>query len=97
MTCVLDHDGSRFFAGTYFPDQPRHGQPSFLQVLTAISDAWRNRGGDVAQAACQIRAPPPAGADDASWRARPADPEGGHKGRQVFRHRAGSSRLAGRG
>ena len=27
MTCVLDHDGSPFFAGTYFPDQPRHGQP----------------------------------------------------------------------
>ena len=29
MTCVLDHEGSPFFAGTYFPDQPRHGQPSF--------------------------------------------------------------------
>ena len=28
MTCVLDHDGNPFFAGTYFPDQPRHGQPS---------------------------------------------------------------------
>ncbi len=33
MTCVLDHDGNPFFAGTYFPDQPRHGQPSFRQVL----------------------------------------------------------------
>ena len=29
MTCVLDHDGNPFFAGTYFPDQPRHGQPAF--------------------------------------------------------------------
>ena len=33
MTCVLDHDGNPFFAGTYFPDQPRHGQPAFGQVL----------------------------------------------------------------
>jgi uncharacterized protein YyaL (SSP411 family) len=56
MTCVLDHDGSPFFAGTYFPDQPRHGQPSFRQVLTAITDAWENRSDDVAQAAGQIRA-----------------------------------------
>ena len=56
MTCVLDHEGSPFFAGTYFPDQPRHGQPSFMQVLTAITDAWHNRGGDVARAAGQIRA-----------------------------------------
>ena len=23
MTVVLDHDGSPFFAGTYFPDRPR--------------------------------------------------------------------------
>ena len=43
MTCVLDHDGSPFFAGTYFPDQPRHGQPSFRQLLEAIDDAWINR------------------------------------------------------
>jgi len=56
MTCVLDHDGSPFFAGTYFPDRPRHGQPSFLQVLTAITDAWQNRADDVAEAAGQIRA-----------------------------------------
>ena len=56
MTCVLDHEGSPFFAGTYFPDQPRQGQPSFRQVLAAITDAWQNRGDDVAQAAGQIRA-----------------------------------------
>ena len=34
MTCVLDHDGSPFFAGTYFPDRPRHGQP-------ASGSCWR--------------------------------------------------------
>ena len=30
MTCVLDHEGNRF-AGPYFPDRPRHGQPSFTK------------------------------------------------------------------
>ena len=43
MTCVLDHDGNPFFAGTYFPDQPRHGQPSFRQVLEALTDAWQTK------------------------------------------------------
>jgi uncharacterized protein YyaL (SSP411 family) len=55
MTCVLDHDGNPFFAGTYFPDQPRHGQPSFRQVLAALVDAWENRSGDVHRVAAQLR------------------------------------------
>ena len=55
MTCVLDHEGSPFFAGTYFPDQPRHGQPSFRQLLEAIDDAWTNRSDEVAAASGRIR------------------------------------------
>jgi uncharacterized protein len=56
MTCVLDHDGNPFFAGTYFPDQPRHGQPAFTQVLQAISEAWRERRGEIAGVAENVRA-----------------------------------------
>lgn len=55
MTCVLDHDGNPFFAGTYFPDRPRHGQPSFGQVLQALSDAWRDQGDEVARVAGTLR------------------------------------------
>ncbi|MGH3361602.1 MAG: DUF255 domain-containing protein, partial [Nocardioides sp.] len=55
MTCVLDHDANPFFAGTYFPDQPRHGQPSFRQVLEALVDAWHNRGDDVRRVAENLR------------------------------------------
>ncbi|PVG81650.1 N-acylglucosamine 2-epimerase [Nocardioides gansuensis] len=55
MTCVLDHDGNPFFAGTYFPDQPRHGQPSFRQVLEALADAWQERPDDVRRTAEQVR------------------------------------------
>ncbi len=55
MTVVLDHDGTPFFAGTYFPDKPRHGQPSFGQVLQALVDAWRDRGDDVRRVAGSVR------------------------------------------
>lgn len=56
MTCVLDHEGRPFFAGTYFPDQPRHGQPSFRQLLAAIADAWQERRDDVTSTAANIAA-----------------------------------------
>ena len=68
MTCVLDHDGNPFFAGTYFPDQPRHGQPSFRQVLEALTDAWQTKPEDVRRVAGNAaRAPGPG---HGAWPAR---------------------------
>jgi len=55
MTVVLNHDGSPFFAGTYFPDRPRMGQPSLRQVLSALTEAWRDRPDDVRRAAASAR------------------------------------------
>jgi len=55
MTCVLDHDGTPFFAGTYFPDRPRHGQPSFTQVLEALTDAWTTQRDEVSSQGARIR------------------------------------------
>jgi len=55
MTVVLNHDGEPFFAGTYFPDRPRHGQPAFTQVLQALADAWRDRRDEVAGVAARVR------------------------------------------
>jgi len=55
MTVALDHDGNPFFAGTYFPDRPRGGQPSLRQVLTALSEAWGDRPDDVRRAAGSVR------------------------------------------
>ncbi|MBO0847110.1 MAG: thioredoxin domain-containing protein [Nocardioides sp.] len=55
MTVVLDHEGNPFFAGTYFPDRPRGGQPSLRQVLTALTEAWRDRPDDVRRAAGSVR------------------------------------------
>jgi uncharacterized protein YyaL (SSP411 family) len=55
MTVVLDHDGSPFFAGTYFPDRPRGGQPALTQVLSAIVEAWHDRPDDVRRVAATVR------------------------------------------
>jgi uncharacterized protein len=47
MTVFLTPEGEPFLGGTYYPPEPRHGLPSFQQVLVAISDAYRERRGDV--------------------------------------------------
>ncbi|HEX2292670.1 MAG TPA: thioredoxin domain-containing protein, partial [Gaiellaceae bacterium] len=43
MTVFLNPEGEPFFGGTYFPPEPRHGMPAFRDVLTAVSDLYRDR------------------------------------------------------
>ena len=47
MTVFLTPAGAPFFGGTYYPPEPRHGLPSFPQLLQAIADAWRERRSDI--------------------------------------------------
>jgi uncharacterized protein len=47
MTCFLTPNAEPFYAGTYFPPTDGHGLPSFRGLLTALSDAWRDRRHDV--------------------------------------------------
>jgi uncharacterized protein len=54
LTAFLTPDGRAFFGGTYFPPEPRHGMPSFPQVLTAVSDAFRNRRDEVERGSGQL-------------------------------------------
>ena len=54
MTVFLMPDGEPFLGGTYYPPEPRFGMPSFQQVLVAVSDAYRDRRGDVAGQATAI-------------------------------------------
>ena len=54
MTVFLDHERRPFYAGTYFPPEPRSGMPSFRIVLEAISAAWEERRDDIANTAEQI-------------------------------------------
>ncbi len=54
MTVFLTPEGEPFYGGTYYPPEPRHGMPSFRQVLEAIAEAWRERRDDVARSAEQL-------------------------------------------
>ena len=55
MSVFLEPEGLRpFFAGTYFPAEPRQGLPSFPQVIEGISSAWRDRREDVMASATSL-------------------------------------------
>jgi uncharacterized protein YyaL (SSP411 family) len=54
MTVFLTPAGEPFFGGTYFPPAPRHGLPSFRQVLEAVALAYRERRAEVARSAEQL-------------------------------------------
>jgi uncharacterized protein len=47
LTVFLTPAGEPFLGGTYFPPEPRHGLPSFQQVLVAVSDLYGERRDDV--------------------------------------------------
>jgi hypothetical protein len=47
MSVFLTPDGRPFYGGTYFPDEPRHGMPSFRQVLEGVDRAWRQERTEV--------------------------------------------------
>ncbi len=49
LTVFLDPDDLLpFFAGTYFPSQPRHGMPAFTEVLRRVADFYRQSGDEIA-------------------------------------------------
>jgi uncharacterized protein len=54
MTVLLTPDAEPFFCGTYYPDSPRHGMPSFRQVLEALVDAWHERRDEVTRIGAEV-------------------------------------------
>ncbi|WP_432157062.1 thioredoxin domain-containing protein [Streptomyces sp. bgisy153] len=54
MTVFLTPDAEPFYFGTYFPPAPRHGMPSFRQVLEGVHLAWDERREEVAEVAGKI-------------------------------------------
>ncbi len=54
MTVFLTPVGRPFYAGTYFPPAPRHGSPSFRQVLAAVAETWASRRDEVESAGSRI-------------------------------------------
>ncbi len=51
LTAFLTPDGKPFHGGTYFPPMDHYGRPSFRRVLVSISDAYREKNGDVVEQA----------------------------------------------
>jgi uncharacterized protein YyaL (SSP411 family) len=43
-----------FYAGTYFPPQPRMGMPSWRQVLEAVAQAWQERREEIRAGGARI-------------------------------------------
>jgi uncharacterized protein len=51
MTMFLTPNGAPFYGGTYYPPEPRHGMPSFRQVLQGVLEAFRERRDRVEESA----------------------------------------------
>ena len=47
MSVFLTPDGRPFYGGTYYPDEPRHGMPSFRQILEGVDKTWREQRAEV--------------------------------------------------
>lgn len=54
MSLFLTPEKKPFFAGTYFPKDSRGGMVGFRQLLTAISEKWREDSSALIQSARQI-------------------------------------------
>jgi len=54
MTVFTTPDGQPFFCGTYFPPAPRHGLPSFRELLGSVARTWQERRDDVVAAGQRI-------------------------------------------
>ncbi|MBM4385076.1 MAG: thioredoxin domain-containing protein [Deltaproteobacteria bacterium] len=56
LTVFCKPDGAPFYAGTYFPPEPRHGLPSFRQVLEGLHRAYHQQRDKVDETARQVLA-----------------------------------------
>ena len=56
MSVFLSPEGKPFYGGTYFPPEPRHNLPSFLQVLATVAKLWKEDPDKLLNSADQITA-----------------------------------------
>ena len=54
LNCFLLPDARPFFAGTYFPDTPKYGRTTWLQLLENIQKAFAQRRAEVENQAVEI-------------------------------------------
>ncbi|PYU05625.1 MAG: hypothetical protein DMG33_10405, partial [Acidobacteria bacterium] len=56
LTGFLKPDGRPFFGGTYFPPEDAMGRPGFRRILLAVAESYRNKRGEIAEAAESLAA-----------------------------------------
>ena len=54
LNVFLTPERTPFYGGTYFPPTPRHGLPSWPQILEAIARTWRERRDDAVATGAQL-------------------------------------------
>jgi uncharacterized protein YyaL (SSP411 family) len=54
MTSFLTPKGEPFFCGTYWPNVPKHGMPSFREVLESVARTWAERRAEVLDAGADV-------------------------------------------
>src|SRR4051794_38371907 len=54
LNAFLTPDGVPFWAGTYFPPEPRQGMPSWPQVLQSLAQAWVDQRAEIDASAQNI-------------------------------------------
>ncbi len=54
MSVFLTPDLQPFYAGTYFPPEPRYNMPSFRDLLTGIANAWQNERDEIFRVGGQV-------------------------------------------
>ena len=103
MSVFLTPDGRPFYGGTYFPDTPRHGLPSFRQVLAGVARAYREERAEIEKSSSSLVA---SIAETARlgigrrlgrrWTARAHGARGGRRGRSSVRSTRGTAAGAAR-
>jgi uncharacterized protein len=95
MSVFLTPGGAPFFAGTYWPKDPRHGMPSFPEVAAAVAEAWNERRDEVLDSAASISTALEAHRDHTS--ADEVDPAAADEAAGVVLQRAWDRQLGGFG
>jgi uncharacterized protein YyaL (SSP411 family) len=55
LNVFITPEQAPFYGGTYFPPQPRHGLPSWRNVIEQLADAWESRRDEILGGAEQLK------------------------------------------
>jgi len=54
LNAFLTPEGVPFYAGTYWPPEPRHGMPAWSQVVAGVAEAWRDQRAEIEETGRRI-------------------------------------------